>query len=179
MAGNEKLFAILALQQSVAGALEDDADLANGRSDIFRKFLAVSAASRLEQDTKKTLRELMRDISGQQREMLVNFIEQKVLKRGCHALFNRNDNNANSFYASCGDDFSQFMRQKAAADEGFGDAVCAFVNLGHDRNQLVHNDLASSEFNLSVNDVEGRFRRAAIFLPQFRQYALEFARRQA
>ena len=184
MSGGERLSAIIALHRAVVDALKErgnaeEIDLAN---DIFRKFLTISAASHLEEETKKTVRKVVREISGQQGEILLNLIEQGILDRGYHTRFEwKRDSGANKFYSFFGKEFRGFMGEREREDEGFenfAEAARCFIALGRERNNLVHNDLAAAEFQWTELDVEIRFQRAKNFLPGFRRYLLDFAQRK-
>lgn len=177
MSGKGRLSTIRALHKKVQAALveQGDADNVDLANDIFRKFLTVSAASRLEEKTKETIRELVRNISGQPGKILLDFIERNVLKRSYHTLFDWDSENANRFYSSFGGGFRDFMKEKEGEDEDFANAAKSFVALGRERNQLVHSDLAVADFQWSESDVEDKIRQADFFLPKFLRYALEYA----
>ena len=180
MSNEQKISDIIVLHKGVISVLiehgnAEDVFLAN---DIFRKFLTVSAASCLEEEAKKTIRELVREISGGTGGLLRNFVDRGVLKRSYHTLFDWERDNANHFYAFFGSAFRKFMLEKEGENEDFANAAKCFVHLGRERNKLVHNNLAAADFEWTEDDVEKRFRQAETFLPKFLRYALEFAREQ-
>ena len=178
MSSEKKIPDIIALHGGVMEVLNKQGDepaitLAN---DIFRKFLTVCAASRLEEETKNAIRKIVREIAGHPGNLLLNLVEAGILERSYHNLFDWQRNNANRFYGFFGRDFRKFMQKKEEEDEDFADAAKSFVMLGRERNNLVHSDLAAAEFEWTERDVELRFLQAENFLPKFVRYALEFAR---
>ena len=182
MSGEDRLLAILALHKGVMAALRkqgdaEEIDLAN---DIFRKFLTIAAASHLEEETKKTVREVVRQISGHHGEILLNLVDHGILDRAYHTMFDwKRDNGAAKFYSFFGKKFRKFMKDKERESGGFEDfaeAARCFIALGRERNNLVHNDLAAAEFQWTESDVQHRFQRAKEFLPGFHQHLLDFVR---
>ena len=66
-------------------------------------------------------------------------VRNKAVSRQYHTWFQWNARNANSFYGLFGSDFRKFMKRKVR-DDNLGDSVRAFLELGNERNRLVHQD---------------------------------------
>ena len=171
----EKLDHLFALYHSVLAAVGELSPQGQDLKVIFLKIITVSVASYFEAEAKETIRILGERLVGERGRLLVNFIEKGVLKRGYHTLFAWDARNANQFYAFFDDESKQFakhMRENA----DLAKAARCFVELGKARNDLVHNDLASIPFDLSMEEVEEKYQAAQEFLPKFLECALEFAR---
>ena len=182
----QKLDRLFTLYHSVLPVIGEISGQGQTLKEIFLKIVTVSVASYFEAEAKQTIRVLSESLAGKQGRLLVNFIEKGILERGYHNLFvwdnKKGSLNANRFYAFFNDESSQFaiyMKGKEKEDKSFAEAARCFVELGKARNDLVHNDLASLSFSLSMEEVEAKYHTAQKFLPDFLQYALEFAHKNA
>lgn len=185
MSGNkEKLDGLFTLYHSVLDAVGEITAQGQDLKDIFRKAIAVSVASYFEVETKSVVLSLAKDLIGRQGKILTNLIENRILDRGYHTLFAWKDPKPNakmfySFFSSKSVKFTDFMRGKEKEDGEFAAAAACFVELGQARNILVHNDLAAVPFDLSIEEIEEKYKKAQKFLPKFRIYALEFAKQHS
>ncbi|MGI9250178.1 MAG: HEPN domain-containing protein [Pseudohongiellaceae bacterium] len=149
--------------------------------ETLLKTIVISVASHLERMTIITIRNLVGTLVGHQGQIIENFVYNKMLDRNFHSLFQWDKRQANKFYSyfsgSNKDEanFTEFMKGKVRKDSDFNEAVESFLELGEQRNNLVHNDLASAQLdNITIEDIERKYQAAQGFLPKFYNYALEF-----
>ena len=151
------------------------------------KYVAVCVASKLEADTKILLGEFFAELSNPNASEIVSgFLNDIVLARGYHALFNwprRNkSSNMGGFYAKFGKGAKKFIDEHADSD--FQKSADAFLLIGQWRSELVHNNLAAFDLldnhipdsmrNLSTSEVRIKYEDAAKFLPKFVEYLREY-----
>lgn len=181
MGGDKKsLDDLFALYHGVLATVEEVSAQGQALKAIFLKIVTVSVASYFEAEAKETIRALSENLVGERGKILVNFIEKGILKRGYHNLFAWDEPtpNANKFYSFFNDEskkFVKYMKEREKDDKGLSEAARCFVELGKARNDLVHNDLASLPFNLSMEEVEEKYCKAQQFLPKFLHYAMKYA----
>ena len=178
MNSGEPLSGILTLHKGVVALLEEqgNGDDVLTVTEIFHKYATIAAASRLEAETKRLLREMPEEFPA---GAPMNFVDQGDISRGFHRLFRWDDNNANKFFSEFDDEskqFSPFMKKKGEEEPDFKEEARCFVHLGRERNRIVHNDLAGAKFHWTERDIKDKFERGLSFLSNFRKYALEFAR---
>ena len=108
--------------------------------DMFTKMLLLYTASHCE----KLIHDLVIDLYKYQYDdecILTEFVENQALNRQYHRMFNWKSNNANFFFQLFGKDFKEHMKNKVKKDVDLQNNSAAFVNLGHLRNEAVHENL--------------------------------------
>ncbi|MFN3506281.1 MAG: HEPN domain-containing protein [Allorhizobium sp.] len=122
----------------------------------LRRTLLLSAASYFE------LR-ITRDVEGfcseltEGNELIVSLIKTKVISRQYHSWFSWDSNNANTFFAMFGPSFKQYMSGVVSKDEDLKNAIKAFLELGNERNKLVHSDYASYLINKTPDEIHALY----------------------
>ena len=66
------------------------------------------------------------------------------------------------------------MKQKIKNDNELAASIRAFLELGNDRNRLVHQDFASFPLEKTSNEIYDLFRKAMIFVDAFPTSLREF-----
>ena len=157
--------------------------------DTLSKMIAVSVASHFEAEAKATITGLVKELAGTKGQILLNLIQNKILDRGYHGLFDWNAKNVNHFYSAFNAEtslptsnsglsgFKKFMQDKESKDDAFKQSALCFLRLGKARNDLVHGDLASARSSSSLEEIKQDYEKAKAFLPKFRAYSLEFSKR--
>lgn len=129
----------------------------------LRRTLLLSAASYFE------LR-LTRDLQGFASEttsgndLISSLIQSKVIARQYHSWFDWEKQNANKFFSMFGQRFKQHMSALIATDENLAKSVKAFLELGNDRNLLVHSDYASYPINKTPSEIHELYLSANTFV---------------
>ena len=119
--------------------------------EAFRKNLLVAAASYFEKEIKNQVLVFVEKTSDGN-EMLVAFVRNKAIERQYHSYFQWDRHNANSFFGLFGEGFKSFVSKQVSADETIQEAIEAFLELGNERNRLIHQDF--STFSLEKNSKE-------------------------
>ena len=121
-------------------SLEEKGDISfrNVADDNFRKSL-LCAASFFEKTLCENVSNFIEIKSGNNRA-IVEFVNNKAKNRQYHTWFSWKEKNANSFFGLFGEDFKTFIQEKIKSDPGMERSIKAFMDLGQERNRLVHQD---------------------------------------
>jgi hypothetical protein len=103
-----------------------------------------------------------------------SFISKKALSRQYHTLFDWKGKNANSFFGLFGEDFREFMKKRVTEDESLKNSIKDFLELGHLRNQLVHDNYATVTLSLTVEDINEKFISAQSFVSKIEPFSHEY-----
>lgn len=106
--------------------------------------------------------------------LVTAFVRNKAVRRQYHTWFQWDAANANSFFGLFGEGFLGFMKQKIKNDNELAASIRAFLELGNDRNRLVHQDFASFPLEKTSNEIYDLFRKAMIFVDAFPTSLREF-----
>lgn len=144
----------------------------------IRKVLLLSCASFFEREMTEMLKRYVRKVSNND-EKLVNFLEKQAISLRYHTLFNswgekNNPNNPgkniNSFLSLFGEDFKTKVTSYIKEDSDFDISKNAFLEIGHIRNILVHNDFASYSYdNKTPEDIFDLYTKAKYFIPKIEE----------
>ena len=134
--------------------------------DSFRKTLLIAAASYFEVRFTETIVGLYQE-ADRGAGILSEFVRRKAIGRSFASLFNWDSGNANSFYNLFGPDFSGYMKERVRADDALAEAVKAFIEIGHLRNELVHKNYADFRLDKTVDEIYRLYHAAAYFLSYF------------
>ena len=170
------------LHENFSGLLSilDDAGEVSLRSvadDNFRKSLLLAAASYFERILTDTVLNFVED-STNGNILIVELVRKKAVSRQYHTWFQWNQSNANSFYALFGREFRTFMKRKIA-DKELEDSVKAFLELGSERNRLVHQDFGRFVLEKTTEEIHDLYAQAMKFVNFVPSALREFDSRQA
>jgi hypothetical protein len=135
----------------------------------YHKHLLVAAASSLEDRVKGLIVDIF-DRHGAPR--LREFVSSQVIVRGYHTLFDWKNETAAPFFSSFGKECGSDFRTRLKSDESLKADHDAFMRLGNLRNQIVHNDYATSTIELTPDEVIGSYRAAIRFTERFEELIL-------
>ena len=152
----------------------DRPSLSLAADEIFRKYLLVASASYFEERVKGLLLDYVRESTGGN-ERLVEFVRDRVTKRGYHALFDWERNNANQFWRLFGESFSAKMKERVREDVNLENGVKAFLELTRDRNRLVHGDIGAFSFEKTSDEIYDAYTTALEFVETLPQLLRESA----
>jgi hypothetical protein len=131
--------------------------------ETFRKALLLAAASHFERVVTECIETFVAEVSNRHVGVCA-FVKNKALSRQYHTLFDWDAENASKFFGLFGDTFRTAMRDRMKNDEEFSDSVKAFLELGRERNRLVHQDFATFTLEKTANEIYEAYRRAATFV---------------
>ena len=131
--------------------------------EAFRKYLLVTAASYFEREIKdQIIRIVEKSSSGD--ETIVAFVRNKAIERQYHTYFQWERRNANSFFGLFGERFKSYMSNRVQADHAYEKAVQAFLELGRERDRLVHQDFGTFPLEKTSEEIFGLYREACLFV---------------
>lgn len=137
--------------------------LHSAAADHFRKALLLAAASYFEQRISECVLLFVRERAAGS-VLLENFVRTQAVLQRYHTWFAWDGNNANKFFSMFGDDFSLAMKQQVARSEEIQDSVRAFLEVGNERNKLVHQDYATFPMEMTLDEVYALYKRALPFV---------------
>lgn len=131
--------------------------------DAFRKNLLVTAASYFEREIKEQVLRLVEKCS-KDNEIIVAFVRNRAIERQFHTLFQWDRRNANSFFGLFGEGFKSYMLGRVNADEAYARAIRAFLELGRERDRLVHQDFGTFPLEKTSIEIFELYRDASLFV---------------
>lgn len=137
-------------------------------ADHFRKALLLASASYFEQRICSSVIGFVRERAGGS-VLVESFVRNKAISRQYHTWFKWDEPNANQFYGYFGSNFKAAMIAKVKDSDELKISVQAFLEVGNERNKLVHQDYATFLLEKTLDEIYGLFRRANYFveyLPQ-------------
>lgn len=129
----------------------------------YKKVLVLSSASYFESKISRLITEYASAVSSSDKR-LVTLVEQKVIKRQYHTLFNWEAKNANVFFALLGEDTKTAARTQIDANEELKRSEKDFIEVGRLRNLLVHENFAEYDVNITVDEIYEKYRSACVFV---------------
>lgn len=129
----------------------------------FRKSLLLAAASYFEHRITTDLVEFIKEASYSNL-LLIEFVSNKALNRQYHTFFSWKENNANSFFSLFGIPFKKFMNEELKKDESLKSSIAAFLEIGRERNRLVHQDFGTFPLEKDSEEIYQLYKSALIFV---------------
>ena len=135
----------------------------NEAENNFRKTILLSAASYFEKEISDTVIAFAKSRSAND-ELIVSIIKQKAVSRQYHTYFSWDKSNANSFFALFGEEFKNKMDKKVRTDSKFSDSVKAFMEIGNERNKMVHQNFADVIIDKTAEEIYMLYQTALHFV---------------
>jgi hypothetical protein len=158
----DKLYAdFTALTKAVNEAAEPS--LVVTANDVFRKALLLAAASDFEVALTNTILAFAESEAGSA-SPIVAFVKSKALAKQYHTLFKWDAANVNHFFGLFGDAFKRHAEAAVRADSNLKEAITTFLQLGDDRNRLVHQGFGSVALEKTTDEIFAAYKRAALFV---------------
>jgi len=137
--------------------------LAIAAGDNFRKALVLAAASHFEFRVSTCVLGFVTERSDGS-GLIVAFVKNKAVSRQYHTWFKWDDTNANQFFGLFGIDFKQMMAKRISASDELRDSIRAFLEIGNERNKLIHQDYASFALEKTLDEIYALYRQALLFV---------------
>lgn len=128
-----------------------------------RKSLLLSAASYFENILSKEVEDFVKEVADGD-EMVTSLVRIKAISRQYHTWFEWEGGNANKFFSLFGSSFKERMKKNAAENEQLDRAIKAFLEIGRERNTLVHSDYASHPMNKTFQEIYSLYQLANNFV---------------
>ncbi len=150
-------------QEIVESLEQNEVSLRSTAEEAFTKNLLLAAASYFEHVVKAQILDLVRKHGGEN-EMIIAFVRNKAIERQFHTYFEWNKRNANSFFGYFGEGFKSYMVKRVESDRAYEESVRAFLELGNERNRLVHQDFGSFRLQKTTREVFELYKTASLFV---------------
>jgi hypothetical protein len=131
--------------------------------DVGRKTMLVSAASYFEVGLVEIVQEFCARACGAN-TLIPSIVTAKAIKRQYHTWFDWEKPNANSFFSMFGPDFKRHMQEKIAASSDMERQISAFMEIGRERNRLVHGDYANYTVEKTAREIYALYLDALEFV---------------
>jgi hypothetical protein len=149
--------------------------LSSSADDTYRKSLLLSIASYFETKLSRIVLEFVEDQTCD-KHIVVSLVKSKAISRQYHTWFNWDGNNANSFFALFGAEFKESVSKVVKENRQLDDSIKSFLELGRDRNRLVHQDYANFPLEKTSGEIYKSYQSALFFIDwlpaALREYAV-------
>lgn len=156
----------------------NEISLASRAEDLYRRTLVLAAASWFESLISDGIVRFASEISSGA-SPLVQFVKRRGIERQYHSLFDWEGKNANRFFSLFGPEFSRYMKDQLDSTPQLGNAVIAFLEIGNDRNRMVHENYATFSLNKTAEEVFALYQQATPFPVSFPEHLKSFCQREA
>lgn len=148
--------------------------LASSIQDIYRKSLLLSIASYFETQLSSVVLDYAKEVAGEG-HIIVLLVKSKAVTRQYHSWFDWNSKNANSFFALFGEDFKAYAINSIKNNLELEQSIKDFLNLGADRNRLVHQDYANFPLEKTSEEIYRSYQSACYFVVWFTQIVRDYS----
>jgi hypothetical protein len=131
--------------------------------DTYKKVLLIAVASYLETQITEILLAYCSKATKNCKP-LVSFIENKAIRRQYHTFFKWEDRSANQFFGLFGKEFFTQVKSDVSAKVELEEAVKAFLEIGDERNKMVHEDYASYRLEKTAEEVFKLYEKSQLFV---------------
>ena len=139
-------------------------------------MLLLAAASYFERRLTEEVVLFVQDVTAKD-HVVTWLIRKRVVERRYHSWFDWNRPNANLFFSMFGDSFRDDMKRIVDNDDELSASIVAFMEIGRERNRLVHQDFASFTLEKTSTEIYDAYRRATMFVEWFprelRRYSMQ------
>ena len=137
--------------------------LGSAMDNNARKAILLAAASYFEYRLATDVLSFCVEISGKN-SLVPALVKNKAIERQYHTWFDWKKNNANVFYGLFGPEFKLHMEDLLKTEESFNENIRAFLEIGRDRNRLVHEDYATFSLEKTTKEIFERYKTAMLFI---------------
>lgn len=148
---------------------ENEPSLVIAAGDIFRKALVLAAASYFEYRVSECVLSFVREQSNGS-GLVVAFVKNKAISRQYHTWFKWDEPNANQFFGLFGSEFKQLMIKRVGESDEVRTSIRAFLEIGNERNKLIHQDFASFALEKTFDEIYALYRQATLFVDELPKY---------
>lgn len=141
---------------------------------IVQKHFAICVASHFEKILCNAVETYYQNASGIHTPA-VSFVRNRAIERQYHTWFDWNETNANRFFSFFGKEFKKYMIDKMEEEDRLNASVKDFLELGRERNKLVHGDLSTVSFDKTMDEIFLKYKSACLFVDLFPDVLYEFA----
>lgn len=135
----------------------------NSVADMYRKSLLLGCASYFEHILTSALLEYVEKRTSNS-SILRSIVKTKAIDRLYHSWFDWDKGNGNKFYSLLGDDFKTKMNQSLQANIELKNGEKDFVNLGNERNKLVHQNFSTFPLDMTMSEIMDQYKSAVKYV---------------
>jgi hypothetical protein len=146
---------------------QSETSLASDADSKLKKVLLVSAASYFEHEITTALVDFVAATSENHASLLA-LVKAKAVSRQYHTYFQWDGKNANSFFGLFGEEFLAESKANVKAQEGLEDSIRAFLEIGLNRNQMMHENFATFPMDKTAEEVYELYKQAHLFIDYIR-----------
>lgn len=143
-----------------------DLSLRSTAQDNFRKTLLMAVASYFEYKIIKNLIDFFQKNTNEN-DACLEFLKNKAIYRQYHTFFKWDAKNANQFFGLFGQSFKEYMEIEIKKDENLNSSVKAFLELGNERNLLVHGNYITYPLEKTTDEIYILYQKATYFVDIF------------
>jgi hypothetical protein len=140
----------------------------------FRKSLLLCVASYFEKVMSDHIADFIEEVSSKN-IIALEFVRNKAIRYQYHTWFAWKERNANQFFSLFGDEFKRFMRDRIRIDQALDLSIKAFLEIGDERNRLVHQDFGSFSLEKTTAEIYDLYEKAAVFVESVPVVLREFS----
>lgn len=141
--------------------------------DTARKILLMASASYFEVQLIEIVK-IFADESIGARHPLAEMARRKGIDRQYHTWFDWDAHDAKQFFRLFGEGFKKFMALKLDSDEAMRASIAAFLDIGSNRNALVHQNFGAYAVEKTTKEIFDTYETALLFVHSFKQYLVEY-----
>lgn len=130
---------------------------------VFAKTMLLSAASYFEYEICKMIQAFV-ERKTQNDECIVSIMKQKAVERQYHTYFEWSGGNANKFFSLFGTTFKEKRLKDIKDNPTLQSAIKSFLELGNERNKLVHQNFADCTLEKTAEEVYQLYQKATLFI---------------
>ena len=141
----------------------NEISLRNTVDGNFRKALLLAAASNFEKRLTDGVVAFVEELTSQD-HVLAWLVKKRVVARQYHTWFDWDRANANRFFGMFGLSFSRHVQRIIEDDNGLSSSVQSFMEIGRERNRMVHEDFGSFSLEKTSEEIYEAYRNGSIFV---------------
>lgn len=133
---------------------------------IFTKTMLLSSASYFEHEICRMIQVFI-ERKTQNDDCIISIVKQKAIERQYHTYFGWKDwqsGNVNSFFSLFGQAFKDQRSKEVKDNDKLKSAVKAFLEIGNERNKLVHQNFADCTVEKTAEEVYELYKQATLFI---------------
>jgi hypothetical protein len=96
--------------------------------------------------------------------LVESFVRNKAIARQYHTWFKWDETNANQFFGLFGSEFKIIMTNRVKGSDELRSSIRAFLEIGNERNKLVHQDYATFPMEKTLNELYRLYKDALKFI---------------
>ncbi len=167
MTSVDRLYAEAAAVIEALGSTEPSLVVAAG--DTLRKALVLAAASYFEARVTRCVLDFV-DERASGDALVLSLVKNKAVNRQFHTWFSWTEKSASQFFGLFGADFKAKMAAMVQASDRLRGAIEAFLEMGNERNKMVHQDFATFGLEKTLDEIYRLYQQAMPFVEGLPDY---------